>query len=126
MKFEELLTELYPINDKNSKIRKFIKENFTKELLILYITELAIYMITSTKVSSASIIEKVVYDQNILCLSEKLKEEKEGLYKDDIEFQLEEDKEVIGVYFLKANEEVIAIVKEDIELYDELEKFLLN
>ncbi len=83
-------------------------------------------MITSTKVSSASIIEKVVYDQNILCLSEKLKEEKEGLYKDDIEFQLEEDKEVIGVYFLKANEEVIAIVKEDIELYDELEKFLLN
>ncbi|CEI73328.1 MULTISPECIES: hypothetical protein [Romboutsia] len=126
MKFEELLTELYPINDKNNKIRKFIKENFTKELLILYITELAIYMITSTKVSSASIIEKVVYDQNILCLSEKLKEEKEGLYKDDIEFQLEEDKEVIGVYFLKANEEVIAIVKEDIELYDELEKFLLN
>ncbi|WP_195237501.1 hypothetical protein [Romboutsia sp. 1001285H_161024_C4] len=126
MKFEELLTELYPINDKNNKIRKFIKDNFTKELLILYITELAIYMITSTKVSSASIIEKVVYDQNILCLSEKLKEEKEGLYKDDIEFQLEEDKEVIGVYFLKANEEVIAIVKEDIELYDELEKFLLN
>lgn len=126
MKFEELLTELYPINDKNNKIRKFIKDNFTKELIILYITELAIYMITSTKVSSASIIEKVVYDQNILCLSEKLKEEKEGLYKDDIEFQLEEDKEVIGVYFLKANEEVIAIVKEDIELYDELEKFLLN
>ncbi|MDB8804184.1 hypothetical protein [Romboutsia sp. 1001216sp1] len=126
MKFEELLTELYPINDKNNKIRKFIKDNFTKELLILYITELAIYMITSLKVSSASIIEKVVYDQNILCLSEKLKEEKEGLYKDDIEFQLEEDKEVIGVYFLKANEEVIAIVKEDIELYDELEKFLLN
>ncbi len=126
MKFEELLTELYPINDKNNKIRKFIKENFTKELLILYITELAIYMITSTKVSSASIIEKVVYDQNILCLSEKLKEEKEDLYKDDIEFQLEEDKEVIGVYFLKANEEVIAIVKEDIDLYDELEKFLLN
>ncbi|MDB8790998.1 hypothetical protein PN398_09690 [Romboutsia sp. 1001216sp1] len=126
MKFEELLTELYPINDKNNKIRKFIKDNFTKELLILYITELAIYMITSTKVSSASIIEKVVYDQSILCLSEKLKEEKEELYKDDIEFQLEEDKEVIGVYFLKANEEVIAIVKEDIELYDELEKFLLN
>lgn len=126
MKFEELLTELYPINDKNNKIRKFIKDNFTKELLILYITELAIYMITSLKVSSASIIEKVVYDQSILCLSEKLKEEKEGLYKDDIEFQLEEDKEVIGVYFLKANGEVIAIVKEDIELYDELEKFLLN
>ncbi|WP_195939282.1 hypothetical protein [Romboutsia sp. 1001713B170131_170501_G6] len=126
MKFEELLTELYPINDKNNKIRKFIKDNFTKELLILYITELAIYMITSLKVSSASIIEKVVYDQSILCLSEKLKEEKEGLYKDDIEFKLEEDKEVIGVYFLKANGEVIAIVKEDIELYDELEKFLLN
>lgn len=126
MKFEELLTELYPINDKNNKVRKFIKDNFTKELLILYITELAIYMITSLKVSSASIIEKVVYDQSILCLSEKLKEEKEGLYKDDIEFQLEEDKEVIGVYFLKANGEVIAIVKEDIELYDELEKFLLN
>lgn len=126
MKFEELLTELYPINDKNNKIRKFIKENFTKELLILYITELAIYMITSTKVSSATIIEKVVYDQSILCLSEKLKEEREELYKDDIEFQLEEDKEVIGFYFLKANGEVIAIVKEDIDLYDELEKFLLS
>lgn len=125
MKFEEIITQLYPINDKNNKIRKFIKENFTKELLILYISDLAIYMIATTKVSAAIIIEKVVYEQNVLCLSEKVKQEKEDLYKNDIEFELEEDKEVRGFYFLKANKEVIAIVKEDLELYSELEKFIL-
>lgn len=126
MNFEKILENLYPINNKNNKIKKFIQNNFDKRTSSLYISELAIYMIAATKVSAATILEKIIYEQNIKCLSNDIEKQKDELYKDDIYFMLEEDEEVKGYYFLKANDEVIAVVTEDLELYNSLEKFILN
>ena len=49
MKFEELLIELYPINNKNNKLKKFVQNHLNGELLISYIEELAVYMVAATK-----------------------------------------------------------------------------
>lgn len=126
MKIEELLIELYPINNKNNKLKKFIQNHLNSELLISYIEELAVYMVAATKVSGATILEKILYEQNIDDLNELFKKEKEDIIKEDIYFELKEDEDVNGYFFIKANDEVINIVEEDTQLFRQLQNFILD
>lgn len=126
MKFEELLMDLYPINNKNNKLKKFIKNHLDGELLISYIQELAVYMVAATKVSGSTILEKILYEQNIDYLNELFKKEKEEIIKEDIYFELKEDEDENGYFFIKANGEVINIIQEDIQLFRQLQNFILD
>lgn len=126
MKFEELLIELYPINNKNNKLKKFIQNNIHGELLTLYMEELGVYMVAATKVSGATILEKILYEQNMDDLNNAYNQEKEDIKKEDIYFELKEDEEENGYFFIHANDEVIAIIEEDIELFKQLQNFILD
>lgn len=126
MKFEELLIELYPINNKNNKLKKFVQNHLNGELLISYIEELAVYMVAATKVSGATILEKIVYEQNIDHLNELFKKDKEDIIKEDIYFELKEDEDENGYFFIKANDEVINIIEEDTQLFRQLQNFILD
>ena len=126
MKFEEILIDLYPINNKNNKLKKFIQNYLNGELLISYIQELAVYMVAATKVSGATILEKILYEQNLDNLNEIFKNEKEDIIKEDIYFELKEDEDENGYYFIKANDEVINIIEEDAQLFRQLQNFILD
>ena len=126
MKFEELLIDLYPINNKNNKLKKFIQNHLNGELLTSYIQELAVYMVAATKVSGATILEKILHEQNIDSLNETFKYEKEDIIKEDIYFELKEDEEENGYFFIKTNDEVIGIIEEDIQLFRQLQNFILD
>lgn len=126
MTFEQLLIDLYPINNKNNRLKKFIQNHLHGENLIIYIQELAVYMVASTKVSGITILEKVLYEQNIEYLNEELGKQKENISEDDIYFELKEDEDLTGYFFIKANNEVIAIVEEDLQLFKKLQDFLLD
>ena len=126
MTFEELLVDLYPINNKNNRLKKFIQNHVHGDILISYIQELAVYMVAATKVSGATILEKILYEKNIEDLNEEFKKEKEKIIKDDIYFELKEDEDDNGYFFMKANEEVIAIIEEDIQLFKQLQNFILD
>lgn len=126
MTFEELLIDLYPINNKNNKLKKFIQNHLHGENLINYIQELAVYMVAATKVSGTTVLEKILYEQNIDSLNSEFKKEKEEIVRDDIYFELNEDEELSGYFFIKANDEVIAIVEEDLELFRHLQNFILD
>ncbi|MGL4914027.1 MAG: hypothetical protein ACRC3Y_16520 [Romboutsia sp.] len=126
MTFEDLLIDIYPINNKNNRLKKFIQHNLHGKTLILYIQELAIYMVAATKVSGSTILEKILYEQNIDNLNDEFKKEKEEIIKDDIYFELKEDEDENGYFFIKANEEVIAIIEEDLQLFKELQDFILD
>jgi hypothetical protein len=126
MKFEEILIDLYPINNKNNKLKKFIQNYLNGELLISYIQELAVYMVAATKVSGATILEKILYEQNLDHINEIFKNEKEDIIKEDIYFELKEDEDENGYYFIKANDEVINIIEEDAQLFRQLQNFILD
>lgn len=126
MTFEDLLIDMYPINNKNNSLKKFIQHNLHGENLILYIQELAIYMVAATKVSGATILEKILYEQNIDNLNNEFKNKKEEIIKDDIYFELKEDEDENGYFFIKANSEVIAIIEEDLQLFKKLQDFILD
>jgi hypothetical protein len=124
MKFEDLLIDLYPINNKNNKFKKFVQHNIHGELLISYIEDLAVYMVAATKVSGVTILEKILYDNNRDDLTKLFKIQKEEIKKEDIYFELIEEEK--GYFFMKANEVVIAIIEDDIQLFRQLQTFILD
>lgn len=124
MKFEELIIDLYPINNKNNKLKKFVQHYIHGELLISYLEDLAVYMVAASKVSGVTILEKILYDNNIDDLTKLFKIEKEEIKKEDIYFELIEDE--MGYFFIKANEVVIAIIEDDIQLFRQLQTFILD
>lgn len=124
MKFEELIIDLYPINNKNNKFKKFVQHYIHGELLISYLEDLAVYMVAASKVSGVTILEKILYDNNIDDLTKLFKIEKEEIKKEDIYFELIEDE--MGYFFIKANEVVIAIIEDDIQLFRQLQTFILD
>lgn len=124
MKFEDLLIDLYPINNKNNKLKKFIQHHIHGELLISYLEDLVVYMVAATKVSGVTILEKILYDNNREDLTKVFKSEKEKIKKEDICFELIEDE--MGYFFIKANDEVIAIIEDDIQLFRQLQTFILD
>ncbi|MGL5328272.1 MAG: hypothetical protein ACRDD7_03315 [Peptostreptococcaceae bacterium] len=125
MDFEELLIKLYPINDKNNKLKKFIQNNLKSQLIVLYIQELSVYMIAATKVSGTTILEKILYEYGNDDLDEMFNKEKEDIIKHDIYFELKEDEEEPGYFYLKANGEVIGVIQEDLQLFKQLQDFIL-
>ncbi len=124
MKFEELIIDLYPINNKNNKFKKFVQHYIHGELLISYLEDLAVYMVAASKVSGVTILEKILYDNDRDDLTKLFKIEKEEIKKEDIYFELIEDE--MGYFLIKANEVVIAIIEDDIQLFRQLQTFILD